>query len=222
MFACLPFQQKLHNVHLYLRYRDDILVVYSRMPGERSIIQFGATLKSLASSTYVVECEQIAESAAFLDMYIYKSGSFMSTGALSFRPYIKETQQKVPLSYLSMHPMHIHSAWPLSEASRLFRRSSTWHIYVEARNQFVSKLEANYIHIDVIQKIKEWIPFNALPRVRKPCTWLVLPYSPVMTGFQQVVDQLLQRWIFANFDLPVRVSHCMGHTRSLKQFLEEF
>ena len=41
-----------------------------------------------------------------------------------------------------------------------------------ARNQFVSKHEANYLHSNVIQKIKDWIPYNAIPSVRTACTWV--------------------------------------------------
>ena len=145
----------------------------------------------------------------------------MSSGMLSFRPYIKDTQQKVPLSQLSLHPGHVHDAWPVAETARLFRRSSSWHAYIEARNLFICKLQANYIHIDVIKKIKEWIPFKPNPRKRNQCTWVVLPFCPAVGGFQRIVDIVRLRWQHASFDLPIQVSHNMRHTRSLNTSLEE-
>lgn len=221
-FACLPFNQHLHNVHLYLRYRDDLFVVYSRGGPGRSAVDFIIKIKSKASGTYLVKCEEIAPAVPFLDLFVYKSDTFLSTGKLSYRPYIKCTEQKVPLSHLSFHSPHVHCAWPVAEAARLYRRSSTWSAFILARECFILKLHAIFMHPVVIQRVKEWAPRVAKSQVRpKNQTWIVLPYSPVIRGLPAELQKLRLRWANANFDLPIAVGHKQGHNIALSQYMVE-
>jgi hypothetical protein len=223
-FASLKFQQRLHNVLAYMRYRDDILVIFVRKPGRRSHEDFLRQIVKLASSTYKIECEQVSStSVPFLDLYVYKSDSFMRTGKLSFRPYIKDTEQKVYLSHLSCHPAHIHTAWPVSEVARLYRRSSCWESFAVARRDFVNKLHAIFMHPMVIQLVMEWQPSSRCAssnRLNK-LVWIVIPFTPVIKGFQHQLDGVQQRWRNAHFDLPCKVSHKRGAQKSLHSFLVE-
>jgi hypothetical protein len=147
----------MHGVHLYLRYRDDILVVYIRSSTGPNGVDFMRKLKSLASCTYKIECETVSQQVPFLDLNIYMSSSFSSTGKLSFKPHIKCTAQKTPLSHLSLHPLHVHSAWPLAEVGRLYRRSSNMAVFECARAEFVHRMLSIFMHPSIIKKNQELV-----------------------------------------------------------------
>ena len=138
-FANLSFIRKAHHIHMYCRYRDDILIMYAKTQDEKAS-QFIRKVIASAKSVYKLSCESVGEACDYLDIHVYKPSHFMQSGRLGYRPYIKDSAQKVPLSNTSVHDPSIHAAWPLAEAKRMYRRSSTYRDFCVARHELAKTL----------------------------------------------------------------------------------
>ncbi len=96
-YAEREYIQSQHNILLYTRYRDDILVIFSREP-DGGHLDFMRELRSRASDVYEIKLDGISRSCDFLDVELFLPGSFMDTGFISYKPFTKPTSQKVTLS----------------------------------------------------------------------------------------------------------------------------
>jgi hypothetical protein len=210
------------EVYLYIRYRDDILVIYNRN-AQGTGYQFLQKLIRLAKPVYKVICESVDTSANFLDIHIYKGPDFMQTGTFQYKPYVKATQQRVYLNHYSMHPGAVHSAWPLAETSRLFRRSSCWKHFAEARSVFAQKLMEVFTHPNVVMQVLSWCPSTKPKTSKCRVVWVIIPYCPRISGLQRVVSRIVDTWRSKGFLFPfdVRVSHCRADNTSLRSYIQD-
>ena len=144
-------------------------------------------------------------------------------------PVVKCTEQKTPLSHFSAHAPHVHTAWPIAEANRLYLRSSTWQIFCQARQVLVSKLHSVFMHHAVISSVRAWEPrlclgsntcFPVSKRQNKnKHVWIVSPYHPAVRGLQATIETVQQRWSRAHFKIPIRMSNSTEGMLSLADFL---
>ena len=204
-----------------MRYRDDILCIFNRN-AHRTGQKFLQRLVTLAKPVYTVECESIAEYANFLDIHVFKVLDFHRSGSFQYKPYIKVTQQRVYLNHYSMHPGAVHNAWPLAETSRLYRRSSCWKYFAEARILFAQKLLSVFTHPDVVLQVLSWHPNSTTKHAKPSCIRIVIPYCPRVSGLQRVASNIVDAWRSKGFNFPfdIHVTYCGAENISLRNFLQ--
>ena len=165
-YACCPIIQERFGVALFVRYADDILIVFS----SASLLQRSSFFRELKarSRTYPLLCESVSStSVAMLDLEIYVDGSRLRT-----KPYIKPTQQRRWLSDSSYHWASVHNAWPASYEARLANISSCHGDAIRAINSFRSSLAAQCPgHVGLLERS------NSAPRSNLRYSWFVLPFS---------------------------------------------
>ena len=126
--------QAAYGVHLYVRYRDDILIIYSRQEAAISestgLSGFIRGMKERAGSVYEIELESVAPSCQYLDIEITRASHFMQSGKVSWAPYRKPTAHKIPLHSSSGHHRSVHRSWPIGEILRTARRSDSQRYFL--------------------------------------------------------------------------------------------
>ena len=165
-FACNPIIQERFGVALFLRYADDILIIFNNAsPLQR--FSFFKELKA-QSRTYPLLCEAVSStSVAMLDLEIYVSNNRLCT-----RPYIKPTQQRRWLSDSSYHWAAVHRAWPATYEARLRNISSCQGDASRSISFFRASLSAQCPgHVGLQKRIE------SLPRSSQRYSWFVLPFS---------------------------------------------
>ena len=195
------------GICLYLRFRDDILVVYNTEKNQFS--RFVNLLKSKAP--YVqLHCESISNvKAVMLDLQIsvvqdrVKGRWFFDIG-----PYFKPTSLQVPLSCSSFHNPSVHVSWPFNQLRRLASLCSNETRFQEAKNVFVKRFidaKEPFCLVSALQKFNPW-PINKDGKVIRHRNasqnkWLVLPYHPVWqkSGLKSEIMK------FVNSDLARRL-----------------
>ena len=120
-----------HSVELYVRFKDDILVILGGTHTSR--ISFFKSLRE-RSPVWKLEAESVEEfSCHFLDLTLAKGGRWKSTGLLDVGIYHKPTSLHQPLAPHSAHSAHVHVAWPkgmITRAKRLCNTRSTFHLEI--------------------------------------------------------------------------------------------
>ena len=120
-----------HSVELYVRFKDDILVILGGTHASR--ISFFKSLRE-RSPVWKLEAESVDEfSCHFLDLTLAKGGRWKSTGLLDVGIYHKPTSLHQPLAPHSAHSAHVHLAWPkgmITRAKRLCNTRSMFHLEV--------------------------------------------------------------------------------------------
>ena len=94
------------------------------------------------------------EKVDFLDLLLFRWGA-----RLHYAPYVKPTSTGVPLSTLSVHPGHVHIMWMKSRIGTFARRSSTHKIFVDARSQFIARLQKFNMPGPVIKQLAQYDPY---------------------------------------------------------------
>ena len=141
-FATNKRLQRREQVVLYLRFKDDILVIMNG--GVVAVRRFVARLQRV-SRCFVVKLEDVqTESVNMLDLCLYKGKDFAMSGRLSYKLYIKPTNIWLPLSPLSGQAPNVHSSWPRSQESRLRKRFSDRFEGERAVNDFKSRMIASF------------------------------------------------------------------------------
>lgn len=182
----VPERLDAAGVHLYARYRDDVLLVVSYSHSERMITSKAGTfimeLRRRANATYDFTVEASNSSVVYLDLVIYKGVDFDVRGRLDFRQHFKLDNR----TYIASDSFHSRSTlrfWPVAELGRLRRRSSTWHNYAEAKKKYLKMLLRSHTVSSCELK-----PFRSSRTIGTTCgkfngLWLVLPYHPaIRTG----------------------------------------
>ena len=191
------------NIYFYGRYRDDILIVFtSEAPSvvESPAGGFYQRLVTRSRGTYDLTIEIHSATVQFLDLVIYKGCDFNATGKLSYRPHVRKSTQRMYLSSDSCHSPSVLSTWPLGEADRLWRRSSTMRAYREARDTFVNRLLASRTgQIDEVKVLKPYSQCMLSGRHRpdaKRALWLILPYHPAIPyrKLRKAASLVVERW----------------------------
>ena len=115
------------KVHLYARYRDDIIILAERGDG---IQRFCKLLKDRAKQVWSILCTEVSSlSMPLLDFELFKDANFTASGQLAYRLFRKPTSHHVPLGKSSNHSKNIHKSWPMSEIGRIAGRSSSFFAF---------------------------------------------------------------------------------------------
>ena len=126
-----PELLRQHFIDLYVRFKDDILII---LGGTRvSRLNFFTSLRE-QSSVWSLEVEHVSSSACnFLDLNIAKGAKWRSSGLLDVGIHHKPTGLHQPLAPHSAHSPNVHVAWPkglLTRAKRLCNTKSLFHLEV--------------------------------------------------------------------------------------------
>ena len=199
-----PVNLAAHHIHLYARYRDDILIVADA--DHRQLLQsFISSFTRAASPTYKVAIEGLFDvEVDFLDITISPD-----RGRLQYKPHIKNTSQKRPLSSDSAHRESIHRSWPQGQLLRLCRRSSSRKHYEVAKTIFLAKLKQFFFNPMYLVELAAWVPCNShSSKTHDPeSIWLVLPYHVgIRTGaITRALSVAVEKWHHTFLQLGFRV-----------------
>lgn len=183
----------------YFRYRDDILLVISNISG---YISFMTKFRELTAADYVVEVDKMSWwEINMLDDTFFKGPRFKATGFLDVRPFLKPTDQKLPLSSVSFHSPSVHWSWPRAEILRIRGRASSPNSFYSAKHQMISWLSRHGVDPAVVEraaKVNFESPPLSVARVPEYGTtfWLRLPYHRLVhsSGIRRILRDTLEKW----------------------------
>lgn len=90
-----PAFTQQHNIELYIRFRDDMLIVGPR--GLAAYARLHGAMSHKVRGTHQIDTEGYGYSEIdMLDLTLYKGKSFARNGRLQFKPRVRATSQKVP------------------------------------------------------------------------------------------------------------------------------
>ena len=147
--------QEAHDIRCWVRYRDDIIVLY----GNFDLFQvFINELKRRLAGIWTIKIEEVsAESVTMLDLTVCKSST--CSGYLKWRPYFKPSSRAVPLSTSSHHHNGVHG-WPAADLCRLARNSSTLSDFEHAKLFCIKQLMGKHHDPSRILDMMASHPFN--------------------------------------------------------------
>jgi hypothetical protein len=213
--------RKDNGVELYVRFRDDILVV---LANPKFCTGFFSKLISLASSMYEVERECFSlVSTTMLDLRVYKTAGSDGITRLRWKPYIKPTARHVPLTSDSCHPRSCHRAWPVAEIGRMHVRSCRATDFGVFRDLKIGRFARFFLSGDVLADCESWKPRVQMQRSLESGTKcrvirLVLPFSERWRGISNELRTLKSKWAasFARLGFNIDVGICFAKgTRAL-------
>ena len=121
-----------YRVMIYCRYRDDMIVYED----EKVFQEYLDEMRQKAKGVWTLKLEgQSEETIYYLDITIFKGDLFQEEGLLQYKPYIKGSSQKTPLSASSSHAINVHLSWPAGEVRRIARRSMNEKDFEEAKEK---------------------------------------------------------------------------------------
>ena len=194
------------GVALYLRFRDDIFVIYNAR--ENKIARFVSLLKSKAQ--YVqLQVESISEeSAVMLDLCVRVCKHQRHKWSLEVFPHFKPTSLQVPLSCSSFHNPSIHVSWPFNQLRRLASLCSNEQRFQEVKKVFLQRFQDAKEPCCLVSALHQYNPWPVNKVVQRTDfhpirdrKWLVLPYHPVWnrSGLKSEIAK------FVNSDLACRL-----------------
>ena len=124
-----------HEISLWCRYRDDILIIYNSWP---LFIAYLNRVKSMLRGVWTLECAAVSRQGVdFLDLHVFRASP--GDTHVSFKPFTKESNRAMPLTSYSCHPSACFQR-PLAHLCRLREHSSTVALFEEARFHFILRL----------------------------------------------------------------------------------
>ena len=202
-----------YGIEFYGRYRDDIMFIAR----PEHVVPFFQKMKHLAREVYplTVDCVS-SHSLDFLDITFFKGHTFGEHGRLSYRPFFKPTDQRVPLHHTSAHHMNIHMSWPMGDLLRYARHSCNNFVFEQATRFLFEKWCKNYMYVSTVSRfssnlsIHNYIAMHDKKENRAMTFWLVLPF---LKGFnykpiRDPVSCLVRNWNQALepvFGAPVQI-----------------
>lgn len=187
-------QNPLPNVRLFLRYIDDILVIFDEATDE----DVAAFFRTISNEHIEYTIDRVGTSQNFLDLTISIDQTLYS---ITFAPYWKPTSSGSYIHPDTSHPQHVVEAIPYSQFERLRRNSSNNTIFQKA----AKRLKREFI----LSGYKKWQVNEALRRTttdsselrssnshrhkRQPDNdrRLILPFHPT-TNYVSASQRLLQ------------------------------
>lgn len=213
--------QEARGIHLYARYRDDMLLLVSATAESKQQL---LRIMQERADYYKLELESdSAAGAVFLDTYVHKGQSWRLHGTLDVSSHRKPTSIQQPLACSSAHPPQVHDMWPVAACTRLqnlcnYRAGAEKAISV-LRNLLDAKHGPGYFDTlhDVARERPPKRTVSTHSHLLIKDSWLVLPWHPAwslanmnkaLRSCCETYGALLQR-IFGHA-LNVRVSWSLG------------
>ena len=190
-WACSRLVQQRHSVRVWLRYRDDVFVVYDC---PRLFRAFLVGIRQRLHRVWEIELSAVSRvSVNFLDLTLYRDGF---SDCIKFRPYVKPTARGVPLNQHSHHPPTCLQ-WPHAHLHRLALHSCNLESFEWAKLCFICRLVSGLAWPRSIAQVMLSHPYSfsaisSLSRnsVRLPphgsdnvvVITLILPYHPALAS----------------------------------------
>ena len=114
--------KRAFDVHLFVRYKDDVFVVQSGTHPKRNL--FWRTAREKAGYFKIDDLELSYTRMQYLDVFFWKGPRWESSGILDFRPFRKESSRWLPLTEDSWHHPTVHLAWPRAMLETFEKHSS--------------------------------------------------------------------------------------------------
>ena len=214
-YASKEVVRRVHGIHSYIRYRDDILLIAS---GEALSRRYFGVIKHRAKPVWNISCEEVSSYAMpFLDFTVFKSHSFASNGQLSIKFYKKATAHGRRLAPHSAHPHNVHRSWPLSEVSRIACRCSVREDFETVKTAFTKELRACGFSDQYLNRLGQekfdLIRQSPLARSavsvqpRRTTLWLVLPFCASI-NFKRMRDRLTKLMVEWKSELEFIFGDC--------------
>ena len=183
---CLILAKHSQDLHVYLRYHDDIMIVGKNPKVARPIVQ---ELIGLAASCYVVKIEETSLwGVTMLDLFVFKYIGDDGLARFGWKPHITPTARHVPLHSSSLHAKFVHRSWPLAEIKRMFSLSKFRLDFLAFRQLKVDRFRKYHLPESIIDECNSWapIPKCVVPGEPKPAVEsgnvvrLILPFHPLV------------------------------------------
>lgn len=150
---------------LYLRYLDDIFLVWNHSRAELG--DFFNTLNGV-SPTIQLTMEVSSSSVDFLDTTVFKGPRFVSTGRLDTKVYFKPTHTHELLHRTSFHPQHTFPGLVKSQVIRFKRICTHEHHVGQATGRLFAVLRRRNYTRALLRKVLHRNQIQPAPR-GKPC-----------------------------------------------------
>ncbi len=184
------------HVTLYLRFRDDVLVVAESLEHAQNLVK---QIQSRAKGCWTVSIDATSTyGVPMLDSLVYVGPRFKASGILDHAPYIKPTAVHVPLSSTSAHPRCIHENWPLGEVRRLRRLSLRDASFAYYRKKKLARWAYFFMDPEVLQKCATWQAPLIQQKSAKTCLGdvfrCVVRYHPGLAGLSRRLNNVCNSW----------------------------
>jgi hypothetical protein len=151
-----PFENNFHSVKesilLYKRFIDDGMSIVNSVDTAKAIIH------TLKQSGLDFTFEISTESVHFLDLEIFKSQLFASTGLLSFRTYRKSMNRFLYLPAFSAHHPSTIRSWVYAEVLRLRNTNLLDSDFLDAFDFFLNMLLKRGYDVNLIESSLNMLP----------------------------------------------------------------
>ena len=191
--------QKDHLIDLYVRFKDDILIVFqdkSLLKDFFHIMQKGHPFK--------IECEEIStQKIQYLDVCIRKGNT-----QFSISPETKPSKLNTPmLSRHSAHHPNIHTAWPGGHLRQRLSLCSSRELQMEDASEFLRRAEQQNLCAAAIQSLRD---------LKKQVEYAGAGVSKLLGKPVRQMDQHLGSWLILPFYL---VAHSAGLNDRIRNFI---
>ena len=195
-----PWLMAKFQIFSFVRYRDDVFVIY----GNASLCRrFLHALRTKMKCLYTFELEHfdVAE-VPMLDMMVSFSGD-----RVVVRPYFKPSRRDVPLHTNSSHHKNV-MGWPIARVYSLANRCNKESAFIEARRSLVARYAGALLDYKSLIQMSSCDAYNEMQQrssiARSFCCvaesrvirfTLVLPYHPLLVscGIHEVVQECVNR-----------------------------
>ena len=182
---------------LWVRYIDDVFMIWSH-----PLSEFEAFLEDLNKTRERIRftAEVSSHSCNFLDLTIYKSPQFSSTGLLSTKIYYKTTNTfSFPLGNSYM-PTHIHRSIAIGEMTRLLRNTEDPTLFRHYKNKLIKRFARRGYPERILCELRKFSHDKRLQildktkrsrRIERP-----LPFVTRYTKYTTPLNRILRkRWV---------------------------
>ena len=207
-----------YHVDLYLRFKDDIFILFDDMPHLRRFVT-----KLRANHPFEIRCDEISSSkVAFLEVEVS-----IDKANCQFRiqPVDKTSKLNVPmLSCRSAHPPPVHNSWPVCLLKNKLALSSHRDLKHKVFQDFVQRALASHLSPVAHQAFSVHDPSDSPKRKRGTAqvavrqiiskhrgfaTWCILPFYPALhkSGLSKSVHNLINSHVAKEL-LAITFSNC--------------
>ena len=179
---------------LWVRYIDDVFMIWTH--AREKLDHFLNDLNKLKERIKFT-AEISTQACNFLDLTIYKSPSFLSTGTLSTKIYYKPTNTfSYPLgsSYI---PKHILKGIAIGKATRLLRNTESPALYKHYKKRLIKQLKDREYPREITKMITN-MKHNTRPAVlnrtkKRMYGDRLLPFSTTYTKYMTPPNKIFRR-----------------------------
>lgn len=149
------------NIIKWLRYRDDILLLYNGSSEELSNL---VAHMNEAHEHFKFTVEASNTEVTYLDLKIFKGERFRVSGFLDTKVYTKPTETYQYLDRNSAHPLATFKGFIKGEVLRYARLCNNENDFLEKRNSFTEKLlMRNYSLEEINSATNTWLTLTEKP-----------------------------------------------------------